>query len=504
MKILSSEQIRSLDRFTIEHEPIASIDLMERAAGTCLKSILERFPETKHYTIICGPGNNGGDGLAIARMLCEQGRYVSCFLLETGHPSADNQINFERISNMGVHVVRITENNIPTFGGEVIIDALFGTGLSRPLTGVAAETINKINSAGLPVISIDLPSGLYDRGNTAENLSSTIKATLTLSFQVPKLCFYLPETGPYVGDWQVLDIGLSAVFLDQLESSDESYSLENARKDLIKRNPFGHKGSFGHSLLIGGSYGKIGAIALASNACLHTGAGLTTAYTPRCANEILQASLPELMLIHSSSEQELSGKPELHPFSAIGIGPGMGTSTGAFEVLRHAIASAETSHLVIDADGLNLLGLHPELIELLPKGTVLTPHPKEFERLFGAFTNTEEKIAFMRKLAVKQQINILLKGHHSISATSNGMVYYNTSGNVGMAKGGSGDVLTGIITGLLSQGHVPEKALPLGVYLHGLAGDLACAELGNRAYIASDLIHQLGMTFRLVESDQEK
>lgn len=500
MKILDVNQIRAADQYTIEHEPIASIDLMERAAGACFKQIRTLFDSTSVFYIFCGPGNNGGDGLAIARMLIESGKKVQCYRLPSAHYSADNALNASRLEASGT-VINDSFNPISFDPKGVIIDALFGTGLSRPLDGLAARAVELINESGLTIISVDLPSGLYERDNTTKNLTHSVKATHTLSFQLPKFCFFLQDLAEYIGSWTVLDIGLDPSFIDRQTSTYSSFEMNDAISHLRPRPEHGHKGTFGHAMVIGGSSGKIGAIQLAAKACMRSGTGLTTAYVPGCANVILQETLPELMLQFSTSDDHISGNPDFTGISAIGIGPGMGTAADSAVVLQFLLTSSDCP-IVIDADALNVLSKDKQLLNSLPKGTILTPHQKEFDRLFGHFNTTEERILFMQDFAQKNEINILLKGHNSASALASGEVIFNTSGNSGLAKGGSGDTLTGIITALLAQSYPSEVALPLAVFIHGEAADLAIEEFGTDALLATDVIQYLPKVFQLLRSQE--
>lgn len=375
---------------------------------------------------------------------------------------------------------------------------MLGTGLTKPLSGIYLECAHAINQSGSEVIAIDIPSGLFERRNKDANLNVAVRAHRTLSFQYPKLCFLLPECASHIGSWEILDIGIPEAYTSAQGTAFFVYGSNEAKIDLQPRSPWGHKGTFGHALLIGGSTGKFGAVILATEACMRSGAGLTSVLTPEDGASALLSRLPEAMLAGNDKQGgHFSLLPELDPYNAIGIGPGLGQHHETAKLLEDLIRQA-SKPLVLDADALNILSTGPELINALPQGTILTPHPKEFERLFGAFKCTEERMEFMRGLATQRKLNILLKGHYSISALSDGSIHFNTSGNSGMAKGGSGDVLTGILTGLLAQGYSPEKALPFGVYLHGLAADLAIKRGEQESIIPSDLIDQLGASYAAI------
>jgi len=501
MQILLPEQIRQWDQYTIEHEPIASIDLMERAASKCVEWISSQHLLKQAFTIFCGKGNNGGDGLAIARMLSSKGVSVKCYILELGHKGTEDfQINLARLHERPVEIIYIqsTSQLYPVDKDNIIIDAIFGSGLNREPVGIISGVIRHINLAARPVISIDIPSGMFAGSSSKGN--EIIKASFTLSFQCFKIAFVLPENEQFIGELVIIDIGLHPRFLNNL-----TIELEMLQKEVVKaihkpRKRFAHKGTYGHALLIGGSYGKIGAIQLAARACLRSGAGLLTSCLPKCGYGIMQVSLPESMVITGSHDLMIKEAPATPAgYSAIGIGPGLGTApetAGAFEQLLVQYHQP----LVIDADALNLLAKHPALIRKIPPFSILTPHPKEFERLFDKTADDFERLTLARKKARELQLVIVLKGHYTFIAMPGGKGYFNTTGNPGMATGGSGDVLTGILTGLLAQGYRPEEAALLGVYLHGLAGDYAAAVKSEEAMIASDIIEFLPEAFKELHS----
>jgi ADP-dependent NAD(P)H-hydrate dehydratase / NAD(P)H-hydrate epimerase len=501
MQILTAEQIREWDHYTIQHEPISSIDLMERAASKCVEWLLSNKLLNHPYTIYCGKGNNGGDGLAIARMLAEKNVRVKCYILELGHKgSEDFQANLARLHNSEVEIIYIQSaaQLYPLEDNQVIIDAIFGSGLNRKPDGIIADLIRHINQSLKPVVAIDIPSGMFAGCSSKGN--EVVRARFTLSFQCYKPAFLLPENEDFLGALVILDIGLDQTFLHELPME-----MELLEKDVIKaiykpRNRFSHKGSFGHSLLIGGSYGKIGAIQLAARACLHTGTGLLTTYIPKCGYLPLQTSVPECMVMTSSHDQLIRElPPQTGKYQAIGIGPGLGTApetAKAFEQLLHR----HNHPLVIDADGLNILSEHQSMLAKLPPFSILTPHPKEFERLFGKSANDYERLQLARKKARELQVVIVLKGHHSLIAMPGGKAYFNSTGNAGMATGGSGDVLTGILTSLLAQGYRPGEAALFGVFLHGLAGDYAADAKSQEAMIASDIIAFLPEAFKALNN----
>lgn len=498
MEILSSEQIRTWDEYTIANEPVSSIDLMERAAKVCSEWIRSNGYANSSFTIFCGKGNNGGDGLAIARMLLEQGCFVAVYILEFGHKGTDDfQINLARLHQTTAQIkfIQAEENIYPIPGNDIVIDALFGSGLNRPLSRVTEKLVEHINRSGNTVIAIDVPSGLFvdrsSKGNTV------ISARHTLSFQCYKPAFLVAENGASIGQVHVLDIGLLPGYLDGLRPEAALVDKKYIQQIFRPRNEFAHKGNFGHALLLAGSFGKIGAAMLAAKACLRSGSGLLTCHVPACGYEIMQASIPEAMVISDDESAKLTNVKEgLSKYNALGIGPGIGTDART-KLLIENILNDYKNPMVIDADALNILASDKKLLSAIPKYSILTPHPKEFERLFGKCENDFERIAAARENAEKYQVVIVLKGHHTFVASPDGQGYFNSTGNAGMAKGGSGDVLTGMATAFLAQHYSGIEAAILSVYFHGLAGDLAAACYSEQSMIASDIIENIGRAILL-------
>lgn len=497
MKLFSAEEIRLWDQYTIEHEPIFSIDLMERAAGKCVEWLERNNYTDKTFQIFCGKGNNGGDGLAIASMLAERKFPVAVHILEFGHKGTDDfQINLARLHQHPETDIRFvqTEDNFHEFNkSDIIIDALFGSGLNRGLEGVTASLVNHINRSGCEIISIDIPSGLFtDRSSLEETV---VKASHTLSFQCFKQAFLVAENSEFIGEVHILDIGLHADFLQTAISQSELIDDSLIRSVYKPRNRFAHKGNFGHALLIAGSYGKMGAAVLSAKACLRSGVGLLTCHIPKCGYDILQASIPEAMVM-TDFNSSFNTKPDddLSKYKSIGIGPGIGTAIETKNMLREILESYNAP-VVLDADALNSIASQKDLLKIIPALSILTPHPKEFERLFGATANEFDRIELALQKSKELNIIIVLKGHHTLIATPGGKRFFNSTGNAGMATGGSGDVLTGILTGLLAQGYSSTDAAILGVYIHGLAGDMAAEEKSMEAMIAGDIIGHLPDAF---------
>jgi len=501
MKILKADQIRSWDQYTIEHEPIVSIDLMERAATKCFEWLDGNGWFVHSFAIFCGKGNNGGDGLAIARMLADRGCKVSVYILEFGHKGTDDfQTNLARLHQyptVAIHFIQ-EESNFQTLSQEtVIIDALFGSGLTRPLEGFTANLVDHINNSGCTVIAIDVPSGMsVDQSSKGNKI---VKANYTLSFQCYKLAFLVTENAAFIGEVVILDIGLLPEFLASLESNFELIDKHIIRSIYKPRNRFAHKGHFGHSMIIAGSYGKIGAAVLSAKACLRSGVGLLTCFIPKCGYDILQTAVSEAMVMTDTNSSLITKiDDDVLKYDSIGIGPGLGTASETRTAVKELL-SIYKKPIVIDADALNGLSMEKKLPSL-PPGSILTPHPKEFERLFGESKNDFERIERALENAKLLNCLIVLKGHHSFIATPAGKGYFNNTGNAGMATAGSGDVLTGMITGLLAQGYSSEDASILAVYLHGLAGDMTANEFSKEAMIAGDIIDNIGKAFKQLET----
>lgn len=500
MQILSAEQIRALDAYTIQHEPIASIDLMERAAMAVFNEITARIKFTVPVYVFCGMGNNGGDGLAIARMLVQAGyRHVITFVVRhSAKASADIMINEERYKQVASILYIQAENHLPKIpAGTVVIDALFGTGLSKPVTGVAASVIQAINAAGVVVYSVDVPSGLYsDIANTADDV--VVQATEVFTFHAPKLSFMFAGNGMRVPVFKVLDIDLNKDYAHQLATPYTYITAHTVKQYFKQRNKFSHKGTYGHALVAAGSLGKIGAAVLSVGAVLRSGAGLVTAALPRCGYDIVQSTCPEAM-VQVSGENTLATLPVVGTYSAVAVGPGIGTSDDAVAFMAHLLSNY-AKPMVIDADALNILALHPHLLQHIPAGSILTPHPGEFKRLVGEWTDDLYKLNLQKQFAEKYNVVVVLKGAHTSVAVPGGAVYFNSTGNAGMAKGGSGDVLTGVVVSLLAQGYTPEQAAVLGVYIHGLAGDYAADNLGQTGMNSGDIVRYLPKAFKTLEN----
>lgn len=493
IKILNGEQTRALDAYTIANEPIQSIDLMERACRAFVAWFTARFDASHKTGVVCGTGNNGGDGLGIARQLADLHYPVKVWIVRgAGAASGDFETNLGRLKGK-VEISEITsEADQGLFAGQdILIDAIFGSGLTRPTEGIQAQVIRGMNKTDAVRVAVDIPSGLMTDRHAQGDI---VAADFTVSFQLPKLAFLLPENYRYVGEWHLVDIGLSKRYLKEVNTNYFFVSRKDIRKKIPTRGKFDHKGTYGHALIVAGGFGKMGACVLASRGCLRAGAGLVTARVPRSGYTIVQTAAPEVMASVYEDEDFFTHDFETDRFAVIGIGPGLGQSKEMVRSLAKILEAGKP--MVIDADALNMIAAHRELFNVIPEGSILTPHPKEFERLAGSWGNDFERLEKQRALAAACKSVVVLKGAYSSVAVPEGQVYFNSTGNPGMATGGSGDVLTGIITGLRAQNYTAENAAIVGTYLHGLAGDLASREKGYRGLIASDLIEFLPQAFK--------
>lgn len=504
MKLFTTQQIPVLDAYTIEHEPIADIDLMERAALQVSNWLEQNYSSSQKFVLLAGPGNNGGDALAVARQVSERGLKAEVFLFNPkqeykGAPA----LNMQRLAEQGgvkVHEISSSDDFPVLQPEELIIDGLFGSGLTRPLDGLAAEIVHFVNKLPNRVVAIDIPSGLMGEDNSSNNPDNIIRATHTLTFQFPKIAFLLSENEVYTGKWEVLPIGLHPAGIAGTETPWNLTDGESVKQMIPRRNRFDHKGVFGHALLLSGSYGKMGAAVLASKACLRAGAGLLTTHVPHFGYNIIQAAVPEAMASVDVHDSIITGFPETAPYTAVGAGPGMGIKSNSCKALHELIRNVR-SPLVLDADALNILALHREWMNELPPETILTPHPGEFKRLAGDSSGSWERLRQQKEMAETLNLIVVLKGAYTSVALPDGTVWFNPTGNPGMATAGSGDVLTGLILGLLAQGMPPRDAAIAGVYLHGLAGDAAAATYSELAMVAGDIIASFGDAVKICLGD---
>ncbi|MDF1551253.1 MAG: NAD(P)H-hydrate dehydratase, partial [Bacteroidales bacterium] len=468
----------------------------------CTDWVASHFASNVPVSVFTGPGNNGGDGLAIARMLADRGYSVKVYICGN-KLSPDSLINYERLLIQKLTFIKfiIAPEDFPRLkSNEIIIDALFGSGLTRPVTGIFRDIIQFLNKSASKIIAIDIPSGFFSEDNSQLESSldggyvNAVRADFTLSLELPFLSFLFPDAQYHVGELVILPIGLSKTYLNEIETDFYYVDAEMAKGLVKKRQKFDHKGSYGHALIIAGSYGKMGAAILACKACLRAGVGLLTVHVPVTGYEIMQMAVPEAMTCIDESGTRFCKTEEQGNYTTIGIGPGLGTKKSTVELLDKLLQNSNKP-LVIDADALNIIAANKEMLKNLPVNSILTPHPGEFSRLVGEWTNYFHRLQMQIEFAKKYKVFLILKGANTCIATPKGICYFNSSGNPGMATAGSGDVLTGILTSLVSQGYTPENAAVLGVYIHGMAGDIASEVKGQQALIAGDIIDNLGKSY---------
>ncbi|MDR2628257.1 MAG: NAD(P)H-hydrate dehydratase [Dysgonamonadaceae bacterium] len=499
MKIFTSNQVQLLDSYTIARKPISPVDLIERAAKAFVHAFENKFPaNTFRVTVFAGAGNNGGDALAIARILAMNGYRTEAILYNPNHAlSPGCETNKKRLRHLPGMKLKEVSGDIPrpAFSPDnIVIDGLLGSGLNRTPEKAYIDWFHYLRTTPATVVAVDIPSGLFGEDNTNTPPDAALHADWTLAFQFPRLAFFFPENETYVGQWQVLDIGLSKEAIAQTPTPYYMIEKQDISRLLKKRSKFAHKGHFGHALLIAGSYGKMGAAVLAAKACLRTGTGLLTVHAPETGMNILQTTVPEAMV--STCANGFPSPNSQEKYTALGIGPGIGTKDEVTKNLLQLLQDWKTP-LVLDADALNILSTTPDYCRLIPPGSILTPHPGEFDRLAGSSITSWQRLHKAMKLAVDLKSYIILKGAYSAICTPEGDCRFNLTGNPGMATAGSGDVLTGILLSLLAQGYTPEEATMAGVYLHGLAADLAVAsgKQSQESLIAGDIVDWIGKGF---------
>ena len=501
MKIFTTEQIREIDRKTIENEGVPSLQLIERVAEGVTCEVISRLRANMRIAIFAGPGNNGADALAVARMLYEQGYKPEVFLFNIGGDrlSTDCQECKKKLLESAPDVdftEVITQFNRPHLSPQyIVVDGLFGIGLSEPLSGGFRELVKYIQDSGAVVVSIDVPSGLFGDWNPGSVHRNIMHATVTMSVQFPHLAFFMPENAELVGEWKVIDIGLSAKEIRRAAYPFYMIERSDIRRILRPRPDFCSKADFGSALLVAGSYGMMGAAVLAARGALRAGAGKVTVYAPRCGYDIVQTAVPEAMFNAADSDISISGINPQNEYTAAAVGPGIGTSESTINALE-AFLTSQNSPIVVDADALNCIARRQSLLHRLPVLSIITPHVGEFDRIFGAHPSAEDRLKKAIEVARYHNILIVLKGHYTTIIRPDGKIYFNSSGNAAMATPGSGDVLTGVIAAFLAQGYRPESAALAGVYVHGVAGDMAAEAEGSYGVTAGDIAANIGRAIK--------
>ncbi|MEM9325672.1 MAG: NAD(P)H-hydrate dehydratase [Bacteroidota bacterium] len=490
MQILNAEQIRAADQHTIKNEPIASIDLMERASEAFVSKFVEHYTMDKAVAVFSGQGNNGGDGLAIARLLYERGYTVGIWVVGTqGKGTPDFIANYDRLPITAHHIEG--QEDLPDLAGfDIVIDGLFGSGLNRPLEGLPAMVVRFLNRSGCRIVAVDIASGLY-LDQPVPEASPVIEPERTITFQVPKLAFFQPQIASFVGDWDVVDIGLDREFLSAQSSAFRLTEKSVMQQFLPERKKFMHKGDAGRVALWTGSQKKMGAALLSAQSCLRSGAGLLWMLIPEQGQTALNIKIPEAM---TTDHDQLLDEAFGSTLDVLGVGPGIGTDEGTLDAFERLLARWKKP-MVLDADAITLLSYHPKLQKQLPKDSILTPHPGEFRRLVGDWSDDYDKLRRLQTYCRNFEVCVVLKGAFSAVCDSEGQIFFNPTGNAGMATAGTGDVLFGMICGLLAQGLASIAALRLGVYLHGMSGDLAKDQFTEYSLLATDIIRYLPNSF---------
>ncbi|MDR0687892.1 MAG: NAD(P)H-hydrate dehydratase [Prevotellaceae bacterium] len=497
MKIINSRDIQFVDSYTIAHEPISPEALVGRVGESLRRALVQRLPQRQRVAVVCGKGKNGGDGLALALSLAADTAYRVRVLLcyPPQELCAEAVYFYEKVRQASpVACEQVSADRMPVFElDELVVDALLGTGLSRPLAGYERQLVQRINGSGCSVLAVDIPSGMSaDDGLPADD-SAVVQARYTFTLNAPKLSMMLPASGEPAGELHVLDIGLHPDAIGKVASPYRYFTQADALQLVKPRRKFSHKGSYGRCLLVAGSQGMMGAAVLAARACYHAGAGLLTAHVPKRGIDIMQIAVPEAVLSVDEDEGCFTSCKNINmsSYSALAVGCGTGSGQRTAVALEDLLQAASSLPLVLDADALNIVAADKRLLDLLPPNAVLTPHVKEFERLVGSCGSSKERLARQQQLAKAHRLVVALKGAHTSVALPDGTVSFNSSGNAGMATAGSGDVLTGVILALLGQGYPPEQAATLGVYMHGAAGDAAAAHTSQRYITATDIVERL-------------
>ncbi|MCH4156660.1 MAG: NAD(P)H-hydrate dehydratase [Muribaculaceae bacterium] len=502
MKIFTTDEIRKIDDYTIEHEEVTVTELIDRAASAVACEIISRWRPNKRFVVFAGPGNNGGDALAVAKILIEQGYKVEVFLFNvpTSHLSKGCNDKRDKLLEIGnVDFKEIVNEFEPPYlsKNDVVIDGLFGTGLKEPLKGGFTSLVQYINESGAFVVSIDVPSGMFGEWNVSNDRRNIVRANLTLAFQFKRLAFFLPENAELVGECKVLDIELSQEAIAATKTDYYLMESHDVKYFLRPRPAFSNKYDFGSGLIVAGSYGMMGAAILTASAAMRAGIGIVSVHSPRCGMTPIQTGVPEAIFDADKHDILTTGIKLQHKYSAIAIGPGIGTNDLTVNALEEFLKNVKQP-CILDADALNCIASRPMLLNSIPPMSVLTPHSGEFDRLFGAQLNEEMRLSKAIELAKYYRVIIVLKGHNTMTVRPDGVVYINSTGNQGMATAGSGDVLTGIITAFAAQGYNMELSAAIGVFVHGLAGDMACEEQGAYGMTASDIIAHIGHAIKQI------
>lgn len=501
MKIFTNDDIRAIDRITIERGT-SSAELITRVADGVADEIISRYPSSRPTAVFAGPGNNGADALAVSIRLARQGFMPDVYLFNIGGDKLSPECRTFKEGLRDQPGIRLTEVTgsftLPDLDASyLVIDGLFGSGLREGLSGGFMSLVRYINESGASVVSIDVPSGMFSDWNRGVINRNIIHADLTIAIQFPRLAFLMKENAELVGQWKVIDIGLDADTIRHTPTNFQIVDTAGIRKLLKPRDPFASKADLGHALIAAGSYGMMGAAQFAARGALRSGVGKLTVHTASWGYEIIQGNVPEALFSPDANDNFITVIPPARNFSAVAIGPGIGTADPTVTALETFLKSA-VDPVLLDADALNCIAKRRALLDLLPDHSIITPHAGEFDRLFGKHSTDEERLLRAVKAAEDYNILILLKGRYTALVRPDGKVYFNSSGTPALATAGSGDVLTGIIASFLAQGYKPEVAALIGAFVHGIAGEIASETHGTLGTTASDIADATGKALRRI------
>ncbi len=497
MKLFTTQQLNDIARYTIEHDKISIIDFVERVAEGVAFEIEARWRPGKPVVVFAGCEDNGAQALAVARILSEHGYKPEVYLINVGGNALNTTCKAYRDALLALDTdiyfnEIVKEFSIPRLSSNhLVIDGLFGPGIKEGLKGGYRTLVQYINDSGATVVSIDVPSGMFGDSNPFAVNRDIIHADLTLAIQFPRIAFFNPDNAELVGEWKIIDIGMNETSIRNTQARHHLIEADEI-KSLLKSRPLHcSKADFGAGLLIAGSYGMMGAAVLGARGAIRSGIGKLTVQSPKCGYQIMQSSVPDVLYQYNKGEYYITQLEVDKPFDAVAIGPGIGTNDATLQALENFLL-ARTSPVILDADALNCIARKPTLLNSVPVLSIITPHIGEFDRLFGQHTSAEMRLQKAVEMARFYNIIIVLKGHYTATVRPDGVVCFNSSGTPAMATAGSGDVLTGIILSLVAQGYKPEQASMMGVYIHGIAGELAAREHGEYGVTASDIANSVG------------
>lgn len=509
MKILSGQEIKNIERETIEAQGITSVELVERVGRAVADEIKALRMPGSPVLVFAGWGNNGADALETARLLAQDGYQPVVYLFNIGGARLSTECALFRdrlLDCPGVTLYEITGAEPfqwpePT-AASLIVDGLFGSGLDRPLPRSFQMLVRNINESGATVVSIDVPSGLFGDWNGNAPREDMIHATLTLAIEFPRMSFMLADNASVVGDWKVIRVGYDAASVKRAPFTFMLVDGALCSRFLVPRAKFAGKADFGHTLLFAGSRGMMGAAVLAARGALRSGAGKVTVHGPASGNPVVQIAVPAAMYVDDPGAMFITEMKYGQGFDAVAVGPGIGRNTETAAALERLVkgASAAGQRLVLDADALNIIADNPRILSYLTPLSVLTPHAGEFDRIFGKSDNAEERLKKAIRASEDYNVIIVLKGRYTAVVRPDGKIMFNGSGSPALATPGSGDVLTGVIAGLMGQGLASEIAAFVGPYVHGLAGEMAAARHGEYGVTAEDIANHIGAAINEIMS----